>query len=137
MITFFDTNIFIYAIDDSENIKRVKSMARIEQARSQGKVALSTQVLHEFYNISRRKLRPPLSHSQAAQAVTHLCEFLVLGSMAASVQAALLLHEQHQLSWWDALILETALRSDADVLVSEDFQHGRRFGKLVVENPFL
>ena len=33
-------------------------------------------------------------------------------------------------------ILEAALRADADVLVSEDFQNGQRFGKLVLENPF-
>ena len=137
MITFFDTNIFIYAIDESESIKRNKSTARIEQARSQGVVALSTQVLHEFYNISRGKLKPPLSHDQAAQAISYLCEFSVFGSTASSVQAALILKEQHLLSWWDALILEAALRADADVLVSEDFSHGQRFGKLVVENPFL
>lgn len=137
MITFFDTNIFIYAIDDSESIKRAKATSRIEQARSQGTVTLNTQVLHEFYNISRRKLKPPLAHTQAAQAITHLCEFSVVSSTAASVQSALLLVEQHKLSWWDALILEAALRTYADVLVSEDFSHGQRFGKLVIENPFL
>ncbi|NJS37517.1 MAG: PIN domain-containing protein [Brachymonas sp.] len=137
MITFFDTNIFVYAIDESESIKRRKATARLEQARAQGTVALSAQVLHEFYNVTRSKLKPPLSHDQAAQAISYLCEFSVLGSSASSVQAALVLKEQHQTSWWDALILEAALRADADVLVSEDFSHGQRFGKLVVENPFL
>jgi predicted nucleic acid-binding protein len=136
MITFFDSNIFIYAIDKAEPEKQSKAIARIEQARTLGTVALSTQVLHEFYNISTRKLKPPLAHVQAAQAVQTLCEFLVVGSAVASVQAALSLVEQHHLSWWDALILEAALRADADVLVTEDGQHGRLFGKLLVENPF-
>jgi predicted nucleic acid-binding protein len=137
MITFFDSKIFVYAIDDAQPLKQAKSMLRIEQARAQGEVALSTQVLHEFYNICRRKLKPGLDHEQAAQAVRHLCEFTVLGTSTASVQAALAMVQQHKISWWDALILEAALRSDADILVSEDGQHGRRFGKLVVENPFL
>lgn len=136
MITFFDTNILIYAIDESEPTKRQRAVARIEQARTQGTVMLSTQVLHEFYNISQRKLRPPLPQEQAVQAVRGLCEFPVMGSSSASVLAALQIMQEHKISWWDALILEAALRADADVLVSEDDQHGTRFGKLVVENPF-
>lgn len=137
MITFFDTNIFVYALDHSEPTKQPRAFERIGLARAEGTVALSTQVLHEFYNICTRKLRPELPHEQAAQAVKHLCEFLVLGSSAVSVQTALILVREHQISWWDALILEAAMRADADILVSEDGQHGRRFGKLRVENPFL
>jgi predicted nucleic acid-binding protein len=136
MITFFDSNIFVYAFDESEPIKKAIALNRIERARSVGVVALSTQVLHEFYNICTRKLKPALSHEEAAIAVNHLCEFLVMGSTATSVKASLELVHQHQLSWWDALILETALRADANILVSEDGQHGRKFGKLEVENPF-
>jgi len=45
--------------------------------------------------------------------------------------------KRHQLQWWDALILEAALRAQADVLVTEDGQYGQRFGKLTVENPFV
>jgi predicted nucleic acid-binding protein len=47
------------------------------------------------------------------------------------------LAQRYQLQWWDALILEAALRAQADVLVSEDGQHGQRFGKLMVDNPFV
>lgn len=59
-----------------------------------------------------------------------------MGSTARSVQAAIALAQEHQLQWWDALILEAALRAGADVLISEDSQAGRCFGRLVVENPF-
>jgi predicted nucleic acid-binding protein len=38
---------------------------------------------------------------------------------------------------WDALIVQAALSGGADVLYSEDLQHGRRFGELRIENPFL
>ena len=60
-----------------------------------------------------------------------------MGSTAQSVLAAAQLAERYQLQWWDALILESALRANADLLLTEDGQHGQRFGKLVVENPFL
>ena len=59
-----------------------------------------------------------------------------MGSTAQSVQTAIVLAQEHQVHWWDALILEAALRARADLLLSEDGPPGRRYGDLVVENPF-
>jgi predicted nucleic acid-binding protein len=50
---------------------------------------------------------------------------------------ALRLHGDNQLSWYDALIVAAALQGGCEVLYSEDMQHGRRFGDLVIQNPFL
>jgi predicted nucleic acid-binding protein len=52
------------------------------------------------------------------------------------IVAASRLEEEHTLAFWDALIVEAAIRAGADRLVSEDLQDGRRFGTLAVENPF-
>lgn len=49
MIAFFDTNIFIYAIDAGEPLKKKRALQRIAQARDEGIVVLSTQVLQEFW----------------------------------------------------------------------------------------
>lgn len=136
MICFFDTNVLVYAMDASDPVRQEKSIARFAQACRDDTITLSTQVLQEFYNITTRKLRPPLSAREAAQQLARLSEFHVVGTTAQSVQAAAELSQKHRLQWWDALILESALRANADVLVSEDGQHGQRFGKLVVENPF-
>lgn len=46
------------------------------------------------------------------------------------------LEEDHSLAFRDALIIEAALLCGATTLLSEDLQHGRKFGTLVVENPF-
>ena len=137
MITFFDTNIFIYAIDASEPVKKKRAIARISEARAVGTVVLSTQVLQEFYSITTRKLRPALTAQAASQFVKQLCEFQVIGADAHSIQAACSLVAKHKMQWWDALILEAAMRAKADVLVSEDGQAGQHFGSLVIENPFL
>ncbi|NJM44197.1 MAG: PIN domain-containing protein [Brachymonas sp.] len=61
----------------------------------------------------------------------------LISSDAMSIQAALRVMQHYQTSWWDALILEAALRANADVLVSEDFSHGQRFGKRGCGDPFL
>ena len=135
-ICFFDTNVLVYAVDAGEPARRERALDRLARAVREDTVVLSTQVLHEFYAITTRKLSPPLPPAEAAAQVQRLCAFQVMGSTAHSVQAAIALAQQHQLQWWDALILEAALRAGADVLVSEDGQAGQRFGRLVVENPF-
>ena len=136
MICFFDTNVLVYAVDAGDPARRERALNRLARAASEGTVVLSTQVLQEFYAITTRKLQPPLPAPEAAAQVQRLCAFQVMGSTAQSVQAAIALAQAHQLQWWDALILEAALRAGADVLISEDGQAGRRFGRLVVENPF-
>ncbi len=136
MICFFDTNVLVYTVDTSEPARREMALDCFARALRDDTITLSTQVLQEFYNITTRKLRPPLSPREAAQQVGQLCGFEVIGASAHSVQNAIELALQHQLSWWDALIVEAAIRANADVLYSEDGQHGRRFGSLSVVNPF-
>lgn len=50
--------------------------------------------------------------------------------------AALEAVDRDGLSWFDALIWATAKQADANVLYSEDFQHGRTLGGITIENPF-
>ncbi|MDB5828367.1 MAG: hypothetical protein JWQ73_2587 [Variovorax sp.] len=137
MSTFFDTNILLYAVDAGDPVRQDIAIDRLARAIKDDSVVISTQVLQEFYNVTTRKLRPPLSAAEATSQITRLCAFEVIGATADSVLAAADLARQHQLSWWDALILEAALRANADVLVSQDGQHGQRFGRLLIENPFL
>ncbi|MDN8615703.1 PIN domain-containing protein [Variovorax ginsengisoli] len=136
MNIFFDTNVLVYAVDAGDPVRKEIAIDRFARAVKDDTVMLSTQVLQEFYNITTRKLKPPLSAREAVGQLSQLCAFEVIGSSADSVLAASELAQKHRLQWWDALILEAAIRGNADVLVSQDGQHGQRFGKLVVENPF-
>ncbi len=137
MISFFDTNVLVYCMDAGDPRRQSRAIERLERACQDGRVVLSTQVLQEFYAITTRKLQPPLPADEARAQVERLTAFEVMGSSAQSVLDAITLAERHRLQWWDALVLEAALRAQADVLVTEDGQHGQRFGKLVLENPFL
>lgn len=137
MICFFDTNILVYCMDAGDPARQAQAIERFAHACEQDTVVLSAQVLQEFYAITTRKLQPALSPAQAQAQVERLASFEVVGSSAASVLEATRLAQRHQLQWWDALILEAALRAQADLLVTEDGQHGQRFGKLTLENPFI
>lgn len=137
MICFFDTNILVYTVDASDPPRREAAIACLAKAVRDDTIALSTQVLQEFYNITTRKLKPPLSRREAAQQIAHLSAFDIVGATSSSILAATELADKHQMDWRDALILEAALRANADVLYSEDGQHGQRFGTLTVTNPFV
>jgi len=96
---------------------------------------VSTQVLLElFHTLARKQSLPPV----AAQALVLACTaWPVIDSDQALVGAAMASSISRQLSIWDAMVVEAALRAQADTLYSEDFSPGQRFGKLTVVNPFL
>ena len=137
MICFFDTNVLVYCMDAGDPMRQARAIDRFARACEQDTVVLSAQVLQEFYAITTRKLKPPLPPAEALAQMERLANFEVLGSSAGSVLESVRLAQRYRLQWWDALILEAALRSGADVLVTEDGQHGQRFGKLTLENPFI
>jgi predicted nucleic acid-binding protein len=137
MICFFDTNVLVYCMDAGDPMRQARAIERFARACEQDTVVLSAQVLQEFYAITTRKLKPPLQPAEALAQMERLANFEVLGSSAGSILESVRLAQRYRLQWWDALILEAALRSGADLLVTEDGQHGQRFGKLTLENPFI
>src|SRR5437588_11390817 len=50
---------------------------------------------------------------------------------------ALQLARERSLSWYDSLIVASAIEERCGVIYSEDLQHGQRLGGLRVDNPFL
>ena len=134
---FIDTNILIYAYDDSEGKKHSIAKNVVADLWRQGTGLLSTQVLQEFYNVATRKLKPPMPYARARKLVASYSNWVSMNTDPQLLVSASLLQENHRLQWWDALILESALRSGATTLLSEDMQDGRKFGMLSVRNPFV
>jgi len=131
---FFDTNVLVYSRDPSDRPKRDVARALIEEAIAAEAFVVSTQVLVEFYaTCARRNLLGP---GQALNLVRLWSEYDTVAQTPDLVVRGLALHQAHSLSMWDALIVQAALDARCDVLLSEDLQDGRRFGDLVVSNPF-
>ena len=127
---FFDTNILIYAFaaDDPRS-------ARAESLIAEGGL-IGVQVLNEFTNVTRRKLRWQWEQIEASQAVI---EDLIgpAAPLTATIYAsAVLLARERELSVYDALIVAAALDAGCQLLCTEDLQHGQKFRTLTVENPF-
>lgn len=136
MPAFFDTNVLVYAFDEGEPEKREVARALIEEHLIEGDGMLSVQVLREFYSATRKPTHP-LPIEKAVEAVGYLATFSPIAEDARMVVGAVRRSRELALSFWDALIVEAALRGGANRLLTEDLQHGQQIEGLVVENPFL
>ena len=128
---FLDTNVLIYAALQPDP----RSDAARALLRDGGVV--SVQVLNEFANVARRKLRRSWPEvRQALAAVRALCP-APRPLTAATHEAALALAERTGYAVYDALILASALEAGCDIVCSEDLQDGQVVdGRLTIRNPF-
>ncbi len=134
---FIDTNVAVYLFDVDAPEKRERSRGIFGSDGPAGRLVLSTQVLQEFYVTVTRKLERPLSEAEAEAATNDLAVLDVVEVEVPMVLRAISMARRHTLSFWDALIVEAALARGCTRLLSEDLQDGRRFGDLVIENPFV
>jgi predicted nucleic acid-binding protein len=81
--------------------------------------------------------QPPLSAQQITSLLKALAAFEVVRTDANLILDAPQLALREQLSWFNALITEAAIRSRSAVLFSEDFGHGRRIAGVQVVNPLI
>jgi predicted nucleic acid-binding protein len=135
--TFIDTNVLVYAHDRSETRKQPIAQALLERLWATRTGILSTQVLQEFYSVATRRFNPPMSPREAREIVALYGTWQLVQVDLPLIIAASGLHEQRSLSFWDALVVEAAVRAGADQLSTEDLQHGRRFGGVEISNPFV
>jgi predicted nucleic acid-binding protein len=132
---FVDTNVLVYAVDDSEPKKR--DIARsVLASGSYGELVLSTQVLSEFYVTVTRKLAQPVSDAQAAEALDWLSLNPTMSVDAMLVKSAVEISRSAQLSYWDGLVVAAAASAGCECLLTEDLNDGQEIGSVRVENPF-
>jgi predicted nucleic acid-binding protein len=127
---FFDTNILVYAFASND-----PRSAQAESLIAEGGV-IGVQVLNEFTNVTRRKLRWQWNQIEASLAVVEEL-FGPIAPLTTAIHAnGVVLARERGLSVYDALIVAAAQDAGCQFLLSEDLQHGQRFGTLTVENPF-
>ena len=133
--SFFDTNVLIYADDKAAPSKQRRALELVAEHRRAGTGVVSLQVLQEYFVTVTRKLQ--LDASIARRKVELLAEFDVAAPDLADILAAIDLHRLHSLSFWDALVVRSAKQAGCNVLLTEDFQHGREMEGLRIVNPFV
>lgn len=140
MAAFVDINILLYALSRANSLEVEKvaiAKALIAELSKRTNLRISAQVLSEFITNAMRKGTPPLSLKEASEIVDELSRETVIAIDASLVQLALRRVQQSHISYWDALIVEAAIRSGATILYTEDMRHGTHYGPLELRNPFL
>lgn len=137
MKAFFDTNLLVYLFDADAPSKQARAREVLDREVRAGRAVLSTQVLQEFYVTVTRKLGRPLAPDVAYRAVADLSALPLVQVDRQTILSAIQRCRRDRLSFWDALIVQAALTAGAEILYTEDLQHGRVMDGLQVENPFL
>src|SRR5262249_31126157 len=125
---FVDTNVLIYAYDQAVRRKYDLAIELVARLDRHQRGSISIQVLTEFYWGAIKKLRLP-----PADVEEILCSFerwkIHCPSHADLIRASKLLR-RYQISWWDALIVNSALELECSTLWTEDLQDGQKIESL-------
>lgn len=135
-LQFVDTNVLIYAHDVSAGDKHIRCRELIKELWEAGLGCLSVQVLQEFYVNLTVKVAQPLSSREAAQIVSDLSAWQVHRPAVEDVLDAIRLEDRYQLSFWDAMIVVSAVQLGCATLWSEDFNAGQVYAGVTVATPF-
>lgn len=138
---FVDSNVLIYAHDEGAGVKREAARAVVERLWEERSGRLSVQVLQEFFvnatvRSGRRRLEAPLDVQEAREVVEDFSRWGVHRPGAADVLAAIDIHRRVGVSFWDAMIVQSASSQGCEVLFSEDLNDGQIYEGVRLENPF-
>ena len=130
---FVDSNIWLYAFIEGNDAVKTSLASQVVQQ----KCRLSTQVINEIcVNLLRKAGRSEDEIAELIQclyrqhSVSILDESVLLGAVK--------LRQTYSLSFWDSLIVSSAIVAGATRLVTEDMQDGLLIeGQLLVVNPFI
>ncbi len=136
-ITFVDTNVLVYAYDAADPAKQRRAQAVLEGLWRSRTGTLSTQVLQEFYSVATSKLKPAVELGEAREIISLYSAWPIVLIEPSLIINASRVSEQHQLSFWDALLVEAARAAGATQLLTEDMNHGQSIQGVRIENPFV
>lgn len=130
--SFVDTNIWLYAFMEDEE-KGEEALKIIIQPD----ILLSTQVINEICINLLTKVS--YTEDEIVIVVKNLySKYRVVTLNMNSILIASSLRKRHKFSYWDSLIVASALESGCTILYTEDMQHGQVIeNTLTIKNPFI
>lgn len=126
---FIDTNILIYAFFDN-------SKGQVADSILTGGGVISVQILNEYANVCRRKLKLDWNVIQDRIIALRAALPEIISLTVDHHVRAVTLAKEHNFAIYDALLIACALSAGCKRLITEDMQHGRVIGGLTIENPF-
>lgn len=129
---FFDSNILVYAYssDDLSKRQRVK-----ELADSCDEIIISTQTINEFVNVMIKKKK--MNYHQVSSVINELRNNFVIEIIyEESIQKAIDIATRYSYSYFDSLMIASALMVGCSILYTEDMHNRHVIENLRIINPF-
>lgn len=138
-LNFIDTNVWLYRLFDDQRIEpneRERKRKIATEITQKSNLVISTQVINELsVNLLKKANFQEEEVKQVIQSLYNRCQ--VISFDLTVLESASNLRLQYQFSFWDSLIIASALSANAEILYSEDMQDGLIImNKLTIINPF-
>jgi predicted nucleic acid-binding protein len=132
---FFDTNILLYIHDAGAGPKRGVASHWLASCNDKAEAIINLQCLNEMTQVMLRKCL-----SQSPTEIFGIADRLsIFGSAPVTmsdIDRARELHVQTRYSWWECLLLASAIGLGCSHFLSEDLEDGQRIGPMTVIDPF-
>ena len=133
---FVDANVLVYAFDSSAGRKQQAARRLLERLWDSRAGCLSVQVLQEFFVTVTKKVTTPLPVQEATSHVREFAAWSLFSPTVDDVLAAIELHLQAKIGFWDAMIVLAAAESACETLWTEDLNDGQVLRGVRIRNPF-
>ena len=130
---FFDTNVLVYSVDKAHGLKHEKAKQMLTRHTKIEGGVISTQVLQEYYAVITGKLK--IKPASAKDLIKQL-DYEIIDIDFDIILEAIDIQVDYKISFWDGLIVASALSAGCDKLFTEDLNHLQRIRSLTLENPF-
>ncbi|MEP5613198.1 MAG: PIN domain-containing protein [Cyclobacteriaceae bacterium] len=131
---FVDTNVLIYLFSSKEPGKKLHCRKLINHLDAKNQLVWSTQVMQEFYSVMTKKHNEDSLEVKASFSLFRNFELVVNDQIM--IEKAIEIQILNRLSFWDSLIISSALASKCDYLLTEDLHRDQTIQGLKIVSPF-
>jgi len=133
---FIDTNVLLYAKDPTVQVKRARAQKWLEALAGSDEAVISPQVLNEFAHNVIRKL-PRISTAALKQDIELMQAWCTAPLDPRITLQGLDVHRRFQLSFYDSVLIASALAQGCRYFLSEDLTHNQRILSMQIIDPFV
>jgi len=136
-LQFVDAHILVYAHDRNAREKRERAISLVTTLWEKRQGVISLQILSEFFVTVTQKIQPSTSLDSVKAVMQHLSCWYVVEPNRQSIVSAMEILERHSLSYWDAMVLQSAKQANVQILWTENLSHGQTIEGIQIQNPFI
>ncbi|HWF43297.1 MAG TPA: PIN domain-containing protein [Candidatus Kapabacteria bacterium] len=129
---FLDSNVILYYYTSNE----ISKAQLAGEVRLRSDAIISTQVLSECCNVLSKKRQ--YSWIEIQRVISEIIDLFSIETVSVTtIGKAIELAQRYHYSYYDSLILASAIEANCSTLYSEDFQHNQLIEGVRIINPFL